>query len=359
MFLINRRFLSSNVQRVKHSKSAIRRLSPQGAETGSGTATVQAMINASNTHEKTRISQIPEVDTMLKCRAYCTARQYNLREASRLLQREFSITTSTEHSDDYLHLRHPQQSGIELFLLKDGCMVSWNSTRTLDSDILNRIRSVEIGSFDTDLRDAEEMLFTHALQPTEAGMRGENIYLPPMNSAELTYARLAFSHGLARSTQLGVLEKHLELYLESIEDIPLHMMRGQQPPLTAKQVMQKHGQLLYIRGLLNLHSDLVDSSPEFYWSRTDLAKYFESISRALDIPPRIRVLNQRLDHASSLVGLMQDHLNTRHGTRMEWIIIALIAVEVVFETVHYMDAMKYVDLFELIGNKGEPWLPRR
>jgi uncharacterized Rmd1/YagE family protein len=32
---------------------------------------------------------------------------------------------------------------------------------------------------------------------------------------------------------------------------------------------------------------------------------------------------------------MTDHLNHRHGARMEWIIIALIAVEVVFECIHY------------------------
>jgi uncharacterized Rmd1/YagE family protein len=67
------------------------------------------------------------------------------------------------------------------------------------------------------------------------------------------------------------------------------MMKGMEPPMNANDVMRKHGQLLYIRGLLNLHSELVDSLPEFYWSRNDLAKYFESISRTLDIVPRIKV----------------------------------------------------------------------
>ncbi len=173
------------------------------------------------------------------------------------------------------------------------------------------------------------------------------------------FAKLAFSHGITRSVQLGVLEKHLTKYLESIESIPIELMKGQPPPgLTASNMMKKHGQLLYIRGLLNLHTDLVDNIPEYYWSRTDLAKYFESISRSLDVLPRIKILNQRLDHADRLVDSMKDHLNKEHGTRMEWIIIALIAVEVVFEVVHYLNELKYVDLFEFIGNKGKPILPR-
>ncbi len=118
---------------------------------------------------------------------------------------------------------------------------------------------------------------------------GEDIVFGKLDSNESFYAKLAFSHGIARSTQLGCLENHLDHYLKSIECIPDYMMRGKEPPFTAQDVMCKHGQLLHLRGLLNLHSDLVDSSPDLYWSRGDLAKYFESVSRTLDIIPRIRV----------------------------------------------------------------------
>lgn len=70
-------------------------------------------------------------------------------------------------------------------------------------------------------------------------------------------------------------------------------MKRRRINFNARDLMAKHGQLLYIRGLLNLHTDLVDNVPEFYWSRADLAKHFESISRTLDVLPRIKVLNQR------------------------------------------------------------------
>jgi uncharacterized Rmd1/YagE family protein len=135
------------------------------------------------------------------------------------------------------------------------------------------------------------------------------------------------------------------------------MMDGKQPPLSAQDVMRKHGQLLHIRGLLNLHTDLVDSEPDLYWTRADLAKYFDSVSRALDTYPRIRVLNQRLDYANQLVNLMRVNLSERHGTRMEWIIIALIAAEVGFEVLHYLNELHYIDLNAWIGNHKDPFLP--
>lgn len=238
-------------------------------------------------------------------------------------------------------------------------MVSWQATEEEDETYLRALKSAEIGRYDDDLADVEEMNVLYD-KDRPSGMLGEDIVIGAMQMKEsdVHFAKLAFSHGLARSTQLGVLEKYLSKYLASIEEIPIYMMKGRAPPLDAKDMMQKHGQLLFIRGLLNLHTDLVDHTPEFYWSRHDLAKYFESISRSLDIVPRIKVLNQRLDHADRLVELMNDHLSKKHGTRMEWIIIALIAVEVVFELVHYLNELNYVDLDGLLGNKrGYPYLP--
>jgi uncharacterized Rmd1/YagE family protein len=175
-----------------------------------------------------------------------------------------------------------------------------------------------------------------------------------LSPADKFYQKLAFSHGIARSTKLGTLENHMDAFLHSldIERIPKYMMRGQEPPLTAKQLLRKQGKLLQIRGMLNLHSGLLDSSPEVYWSRADLAKLFDSVSRTLDINPRIRVLNQRLDYATRLVDLNRDRMDQNHGTRMELIIIALIAVEVLFETIHYLNELGYIDLYGMLGRKS-------
>ncbi|KAI3632409.1 hypothetical protein MIR68_009515 [Amoeboaphelidium protococcarum] len=329
-------------------------------------------------------------------RAYCVARQYNLEKVVELLKPRFDNKHITKDLNgyDYVHVRFNDDAA-ESFILGDGCLVSWNTQKTQDTQLLSMLKACEVESFDQDLRDSEELKFKYttdalydnaysasshnqsnqhnasqlqyphhqqhhhhhynssqSIPVKDKGnmLVGEDVVLshlqPPLDNF---YAKLAFSHGLAKSVQLGVLENHLSMYLERIEEIPKQMMKGMRPKLRSRQIITQHGQLLYLRGLLNLHSELVDNSPDFYWSRPDLAKHIEQISRILDISPRIRILNQRLDHASSLISLMQDDLNVKHGVRMEIIIIALIAVEVLFESVHYLDTLGWIDLQYLLG----------
>ena len=273
------------------------------------------------------------------------ARQLDLRQLKYILQHRGYIVTQRKRSEDYLHVQSPFSSGGEVFFFKDGTFVCWNMAQHVSDEaepgqlqqqqqqqqlheassfstrrppeekcLLEDAAVASSDRFEQDMVDSEEMNVVYEEDGRRlTGMSGEDIVLRVHEECphEAHYAKLAFSHGLARSTQLGVLEKHLSKYLESIEDIPVHMMRGRKPPLSAKQIMQKHGQLLYIRGLLNLHTELVDSYPEFYWTRTELAKYFESISRTLDVIPRY-VSCRRL---GSLVTVLSDCDTDKTGSK--------------------------------------------
>lgn len=46
------------------------------------------------------------------------------------------------------------------------------------------------------------------------------------------------------------------------------------------------------------------------------------------------MLNEKLSHCFALVDLVSSHLSDRHHTRLEWMIIILIMVEVMFEILH-------------------------
>jgi required for meiotic nuclear division protein 1 len=98
--------------------------------------------------------------------------------------------------------------------------------------------------------------------------------------------------------------------------------------------LRKTGELLNIRAQLNLYSELTDSLPDLFWdSRHELGLegYYDLVGRALDVGIRIKVLNEKMDYAQEIASVLRETLSERHNLRLEWGIIILIAIEVVFE----------------------------
>ena len=48
-------------------------------------------------------------------------------------------------------------------------------------------------------------------------------------------------------------------------------------------------------------------------------------------------MNEKINDCLSLIELVTNHLNDKHHTRLEWMIILLIMVEVGFEILHYTE----------------------
>jgi uncharacterized Rmd1/YagE family protein len=163
------------------------------------------------------------------------------------------------------------------------------------------------------------------------GVMGDIVLLGP--DEDLIYAKLAFSNGIARSTKLAVLEEQLDNYLDSTREIPRILVRGKKLPWGRAKTMQKVGELLAFRGELNLHSELVET-PDLYWARPQLEEYYNRISKRLDVVLRITLLNQKLDYANELAAFLRSHLSEKHSLALEWGIIGLIAIEVVFGVIH-------------------------
>ncbi|MCJ1421035.1 hypothetical protein MMC32_007397 [Xylographa parallela] len=156
----------------------------------------------------------------------------------------------------------------------------------------------------------------------------------PTSGVNITLAKIAFSSGLARSTKLAVLENLLDEYFESTRSIPTMLSRGKGLPFTRSFVLQKTGQLMSIRAQLNLYSELTDSLPDLFWdSRYELGleRSYDQVGRALDVGVRIKTLNEKVDYAQEIASVLRAQLSEQHGNRLEWIIIALITIEVGFE----------------------------
>ena len=156
----------------------------------------------------------------------------------------------------------------------------------------------------------------------------------PGQDINTVFAKIAFSSGLARSTKLAVLEQLWSEYFESTRSIPTMLSQGSGRPFTRSFVLRKTGQLLSIRAQLNLYSELTDSLPDLFWDsphELGLGQYYNQISRALDVGDRIKTLNEKMNYSLEIASVLRAQLSEQHGNRLEWIIIALITIEVGFE----------------------------
>lgn len=148
--------------------------------------------------------------------------------------------------------------------------------------------------------------------------------------------KLAFSNGLADSVKLGVLERMMDEHIDKVKGIPASLMSENKLSLGRKETLSLTGELLHFRAQLNLNSDLIDT-PDIYWSEPKLEDLYLKISRVLETRRRTAILNKKLDYAKEMAQVLSEHLAEKHGLKLEWGIIALIAVEVAFETFHLLE----------------------
>ena len=61
-----------------------------------------------------------------------------------------------------------------------------------------------------------------------------------------------------------------------------------------------------------------------------------------------QVMNEKLTHCCELAELVREHLNDKHHTRLEWMIIILIMIEVRHAKLLCVDGSVYVIVSELL-----------
>ncbi|KAF9769398.1 hypothetical protein IL306_013196 [Fusarium sp. DS 682] len=228
-------------------------------------------------------------------------------------------------------------NGGDIFVFPSGTIVTWS----LPPDVVTRqiMRAAE-EAHPIESREFEDLEFTTDTNREASVLKGDVIVLgtrkehKDADKLDTTLAKVAFSSGLARSTKLAVLETALTSYFESTRNIPALLSQGAGIPLGRRFILQKTGELLSLRARLNHYSELTDSLPDIFWDTSSdlgLEGYYDQVGRALDVNVRIRALNQKMDYAAEIASVLREMSSEQHGTRLEWIIIVLIAVEVIFE----------------------------
>ena len=142
--------------------------------------------------------------------------------------------------------------------------------------------------------------------------------------------------------------RYLEDFCYKIEYISTDLKSGKSIKIKNEDVLKLLGELFSMRNFVNLQSNFLDT-PDFYWDRENLELLYSQLYSHFLISKRTKLFNDRLNHCIDLMNLLKQHLTDNKHTRLEWIIIWLITIEVLI-AFGLLDMVKYlvVYLFNLI-----------
>ena len=204
---------------------------------------------------------------------------------------------------------------------------------------IHEVKTIEVEPFDKDIIEEESEMMIYSVSETGNThfAKGE-IKLNPQNGdiEEQHLEKYAFSNAIAASVKLGMLESKLDRIIDSIEYVTDDLKQSGKIQMTRNEVLMKTGEIYSLTHVINLSSDLLDT-PDFYWDREKLENLYNQTCAHLTMSKRTRIMNEKLSHCVDLMDLLTTHLNDKHHTKLEWYIIALIMIEVVFELWHFVE----------------------
>lgn len=287
----------------------------------------------------------PERDYTHTLCAICVAEAFDMKMVAKILREQWYMVDPDGldfDEDEVIHVRVRGGQG-DFFIFETGTLVTWSlppemGVNLATGALLRAAENPHVKMMDQD--DMTERLdFVQDDSTCTSTMRGDTIVLatqkvPDVDSepTDVGRAKIAFSSGLARSTKVAVLETLLNSYLEKTEGL-LEQLRNGELQVTKQQILQRTGELLSLRSQLNFFSELTDSLPDKFWDQRAALKLdsiYDQVGKALDVPSRIRVLNQRMDYAQEILTTVREMWNSEHSAKLEKIIIWLIVIEVVF-----------------------------
>ncbi|KAJ6590616.1 hypothetical protein DFH09DRAFT_1026720 [Mycena vulgaris] len=210
----------------------------------------------------------------------------------------------------------------EIFLFEYGTVVIWGMTEPQERRFLSSIKRFEIEKLAPDEIEMEDLNFYYA--------NYSRIYndVITLRKGSSYMTKLSLSHAISQSVKISLFEELISSTIEETKDIPEIIATTGKVGMPHKEIMQKIGQLFLLRTNINSVGSVLDS-PEVFWSFPDLQPLYDAARSYLEIPQRINLLNTRVEVLQDLLQLLKESVSSKHAERLEQIVIALIAIEIV------------------------------
>ncbi|CAK7300361.1 Required for meiotic nuclear division protein 1 homolog [Vulpes lagopus] len=300
---------------------------------------IKRPLKASRTRQpsRTNLPVLSVNEDLMHCTAFATADEYHLGTLSQdLTSRGYVEVTSLPRDAANILVMGVEHSAKEgdpgtIFFFREGAAVFWNVKDKTMKHVMQVLEKHEIQPYEIALVHWENEELTYIKTEGQSRLhRGEIRLNSELDLDDAILEKFAFSNALCLSVKLAIWEASLDKFVESIQSIPEALKAGKKVKLSHEEVMQKMGELFALRHRINLSSDFL-ITPDFYWDRENLEQLYDKTCQFLSITRRVKVMNEKLQHCMELTDLMRNHLTEKRALRLEWMIVILITIEVMFE----------------------------
>jgi uncharacterized Rmd1/YagE family protein len=165
----------------------------------------------------------------------------------------------------------------------------------------------------------------------ETGHEGEDKALPNGRLAvkDLSEPRLlVVADALAKSVALARDERRVNAVFDTIEPFAADLASKGRPPWRRKAMLELIGQTLLVRHRVSGRV-AVEDKPDVLWDRPDLERLYARLEDEYELEARGRTLNAKIDVIGETARALTDLIDADRSVRLEWVIIVLIAMEIV------------------------------
>lgn len=261
----------------------------------------------------------------MRCSSYCVAESYEILEENFNFEK---YNYKCKIIDKVMHLQHinrVNQKNIDIFVFSFGCCIIWNAPD--ENEELRILKTLE----NCQLKGLEELHsefidFNYNAKEDRTYIDEEKNIIFLANTE--TLIKLSVSHALAQAVKLNVLEESVTKLLENTKPIQQELAEKGRVSLSKSEISKQLGVLFSSRYSVNMHSDILDT-PEFFWRRPRYEPIYLMTVEFQDIRTRQEILNNHLNLIQELYNMLSSDLDHKHSSRLEMVIIILIAIEIV------------------------------
>lgn len=205
-----------------------------------------------------------------------------------------------------------------------GVVVFVGLTQPEENEVLKNLKGRISGPFKTREREDETATVEISVEREDQIPAGGPIYVRDLALERL----LLVAFALADSVVLARDEKEVASVFDTIEPFAAELAASGNTPGGRRTILKLIGEALLVQHRVSGRVAVAED-PDVLWDRPDLSRLYARLKDEYELKERVDSLNRKLTVISDTARALTDMSDTARSLRLEWLIVGLIAFEIV------------------------------